>query len=91
VRTLAILAKHWAVPVRTLVITGSATATDRRAPVQERLHELRNICPAGRNLPQVAHRDTENLCKGERMAQREGLTWKVMAEHFCDSPETEAT
>jgi hypothetical protein len=59
--------------------------------VQERLHELRKISPNGRNLSQVAHAATENLCKDARLAQPGSLTWKVMAEHFCDSPETEAT
>ena len=59
--------------------------------MQERLHELRNISLEGRNFPQVARSDTENLCKVARTSQQVGLTWEVMAGHFCDSPETEAT
>jgi hypothetical protein len=59
--------------------------------VQERLHGLRNISIKGRKFPQVARPDTENLCKAARAPQEVALTWEVMAEHFCDSPETEAT
>jgi len=59
--------------------------------VQERLHGLRNMYIAGRNFPQVAGSDTENLCKAARTPQEVALTWEVMAEHFCDSPEMEAT
>jgi hypothetical protein len=40
-------------------------------------------------LPQVARATTENLCKAAWAAQEVALPWKVMAEHFCDSPETE--
>jgi hypothetical protein len=59
--------------------------------VQDELHELRNFSAEGTNLPQVARSDTENLCKAARTPQEVALTWEVMAEHFCDSPETEAT
>jgi hypothetical protein len=59
--------------------------------VQEQLHELRNISVTGTNFPQVARPDTENLCKAANTPQEVALTWEVMAEHFCDSPETEAT
>jgi hypothetical protein len=59
--------------------------------VQERLHELRNISIGGTNFPQVALADTENLCKAARMPQEVALTWEELAEHFRDSPETEAT
>jgi hypothetical protein len=59
--------------------------------VQERLHGLRNISFEGRNFPQVARADTENLCKAARAPQEVALTWEEMAEQFCDSPETEAT
>jgi hypothetical protein len=31
------------------------------------------------------------LCKAASVPQEVALKWKVMAEHFCDSPETEAT